>query len=146
MLLIGNAYPKDLIKKLYMLYKTNNNIRLYENANMPELMYKCDMAISGCGSTIYELCAMKVPSIGIIIANNQIDAARKMRENRMVADIFDFKSFNEEKFKDSVYRLIDNSYFRKSVTENQKGAVNILGKYELVNEINELIRECSNYV
>src|SRR5471030_2452428 len=55
---IGSAFKENLVDKLYNLSNINSNIKVYENANMSVLMKKCDIAISACGSTLYELCAM----------------------------------------------------------------------------------------
>lgn len=56
----------------------SGNIILHNNPKMSELMKKCDTAISACGSTVYELCACGTPIIGVVTADNQIMAARKM--------------------------------------------------------------------
>lgn len=52
-------------------------------------MEKCDVAISACGSTLYELAVCGVPTIGIIIADNQIGICEKLNnmgviKNRLV--------------------------------------------------------------
>ena len=39
---------------------------------MWELMAKCDLAISAAGTTLYELCAIGVPTICFSFADNQI--------------------------------------------------------------------------
>ncbi|MCQ2022230.1 UDP-2,4-diacetamido-2,4,6-trideoxy-beta-L-altropyranose hydrolase [Clostridium butyricum] len=142
---IGKSYSNELIEKLEMISTENNNIILHRNANMSELMCKCDIAISGCGSTIYELCVMKVPSIGLVIAENQKEVARKMMENKMIFEMFDINSFDEEKFELSIYKLINNIKFNISIIEKQKDAIDILGKYKLVNQINKLIKDGNTY-
>lgn len=63
----------DFLKELE---KTNSGIHIYTNVNrMAELMQKCDVAISAYGSTIYELCALGIPTIGFSFADNQKKAA-----------------------------------------------------------------------
>lgn len=58
----------------------NDNIKLYFNVNMKKLMDKCDLSISSCGTTIYELSSCGVPTIGIVVVENQEMAANKMDE------------------------------------------------------------------
>lgn len=50
---------------------------LHENVtNMSELMAKCDIAVSAAGSTMYELCSMRLPAVCFYFAENQ----RRMAE------------------------------------------------------------------
>lgn len=73
-LVIGSGFIyKDELKKY-----ENNNVKLYENAIMSKLMEKCDVAISSCGTTLYELAACGTPTIGIVVADNQVMAAETM--------------------------------------------------------------------
>lgn len=54
-----------------------SNLILHENVtNMSELMLSCNAAISAAGSTLYELCACRVPTVTYILADNQIPGAR----------------------------------------------------------------------
>lgn len=64
---IGSGFNNiDILEK----YK-GNNIKLHYNANMKKLMNECDVCISSCGSTIYELISLGVPLIGIKVIDNQ---------------------------------------------------------------------------
>jgi len=65
--IIGPAFKfKDDIKKY-----NKDNVLLYENVSMSEVMKKVDLAISSCGSTLYELSYLGIPTLGIIVADNQ---------------------------------------------------------------------------
>jgi len=47
-------------------------IRIYEHvSDMADVMLKCDIAVSAGGTTLYELCALGIPTMGICIADNQ---------------------------------------------------------------------------
>lgn len=51
-------------------------LQLHENVtNMAALMSRCDLAISASGTTLYELCAVGVPTISFTMADNQLTAA-----------------------------------------------------------------------
>lgn len=57
---------------LEKLADENSWITLYENANnMGELMRSSYLAVSAGGTTLYELCACKVPTISFSFADNQ---------------------------------------------------------------------------
>ncbi len=45
---------------------------IHENVtNMSELMHSCDIAVSAAGSTMYELCSMRIPAVCFYFAENQ---------------------------------------------------------------------------
>ncbi|WP_394200655.1 glycosyltransferase [Shewanella waksmanii] len=48
------------------------------DSQMADLMSNCSFAITAAGSTMFELAAMGVPSIYVIVADNQISGAKKM--------------------------------------------------------------------
>nr|MCR5748365.1 hypothetical protein [Lachnospiraceae bacterium] len=63
-------------KEIYGEALGEKNIVLHENVTqMAELMRSCKVAISAAGSTLYELCATKVPTITYILADNQMPGA-----------------------------------------------------------------------
>ena len=74
---IGELNPRmDEIRRL-----AGNNIVLYVNEqNMAGLMKQCDIAISAAGSTLYELCAVGVPTITYTLADNQRPAAEQFQK------------------------------------------------------------------
>lgn len=50
---------------------------LYEKVlQMADLMKECDLALSAAGTTLYELCAVGVPTICFTIAENQLSCAK----------------------------------------------------------------------
>ena len=66
-IVVGSGFNNiDILKKY-----ENNKIILNYNADMKKLMNECDVCISSCGSTIYELIRLGVPLIGIKVIDNQ---------------------------------------------------------------------------
>lgn len=68
---LGSAFKnKD---KLLNKYKEYSNIKIkYNVTNMCDLMRKCDLAISSCSTTLYELMYLGIPTICVITADNQV--------------------------------------------------------------------------
>lgn len=65
------------LEQLKQLADTCPAIRIHENVTeMSELMSGCDLAISAAGSTLYELCAIGVPTIYFYFVKNQELPAR----------------------------------------------------------------------
>lgn len=61
--------------RLIALSSKYPNIHIYENVkDMAGLMSRCDLAVSAGGTTLYELCAVGVPTISFVMADNQLSA------------------------------------------------------------------------
>lgn len=139
---VGKAFPEKLIEDLYNLSEKNINIKIHENANMSALMGKCDVAIASCGSTLYELCAVNVPVIGVIIADNQLEVALKMKGMGLIKEAYWVTELNSEaiskKLKAKLINLINSKNSRVEMIERQKEVVNVNGAKLLANEINML--------
>ena len=48
---------------------------LHDVKDMATLMCECDLAVSACGSTVYELCAVGLPFVCYALADNQLPLA-----------------------------------------------------------------------
>lgn len=137
---MGSAFDKEFIKKIHDIAKKHNNIYIYENANMAQLMLECDIAISACGSTIYELSAMAVPSIGIVLAENQKLVAEKMKKMNLIYECFEIEAFEKIDFNNLLNILIEDEKLRNNIRDKQKALVNLYGVESLTKEINGIIR------
>lgn len=135
---IGSAFNDKIIKELYDLSKTHYNVKIYENANMSSLMKKCDVAISACGSTLYELCAMNVPTIGIIIADNQENVALRMKKELLLLEVYWIRKIKKSNICNVLKQLINDKKMRMDSVDRQGKFVNIDGSKALVNEISRL--------
>ena len=63
-------------KKLMGLSAQFSNIILHEQVkDMAALMKSCDLAITASGTTLYELCAVSVPTLCFSMADNQMEPA-----------------------------------------------------------------------
>lgn len=53
-------------------------------SNMAELMSKADLAIGAAGSTTWERCCLGLPTIQLVVADNQRRVAKKMADDNIV--------------------------------------------------------------
>lgn len=61
------------VNELLDIEKKYTNIHICQDVIcMSEIMCKCDVAVSACGSTMYELCACGVPVLTFSFADNQL--------------------------------------------------------------------------
>ena len=76
-----------------------SQITLHQNvSDMASLMRSCHLALSAAGTTLYELCAVGIPTASFIIADNQIASAQAFAENNAIPCLGDVRS-NEEAVK-----------------------------------------------
>ncbi|WP_341875742.1 UDP-2,4-diacetamido-2,4,6-trideoxy-beta-L-altropyranose hydrolase [Defluviitalea saccharophila] len=125
---IGPAFPRG-----YLDTFSHPKVKLYHNPTMSNLMKKCDLAISACGSTVYELAACGTPAIGIVVADNQIMASEKLKQLGII------KASNIENILDSIKEMT----YEKRLEMSAKGQelVDGLGAKRLASEIFNLINE-----
>ncbi|GAE03141.1 glycosyl transferase-like protein [Clostridium botulinum B str. Osaka05] len=135
-IVIGPSFKEKNIKKLTYLENLKDNINLYFNANMIEIMNKCDIAISACGSTLYELSACRVPALGLIIADNQEKIAHKMHEDGLIYNLGWYKDLTKDIILDNIKKIskLDN---RQIIINNQK-IINKNGVEKLAIEIEKI--------
>ncbi|MCI6655869.1 MAG: UDP-2,4-diacetamido-2,4,6-trideoxy-beta-L-altropyranose hydrolase, partial [Clostridium sp.] len=93
------------LPKLLKISNKHKNIIIHKNvSNMAEIMTKCDIAVSACGSTMYELCACGLPIITYSFADNQLDGIRKFDKLGLVINCGDVR----EGIKNIVELILDN--------------------------------------
>lgn len=90
-----------------------DNIKLYFNAKMIKVMKKCDLAVSASGSSIYELLASGIPSLSVVIADNQINISKKLSDLNIVDSLGWHCDLKKDKFEESLIRLCNNYDLRK---------------------------------
>lgn len=119
--------------------KENKNIHICRNINtISKLMCKCDVAISACGSTMYELCACGLPIITFSFADNQIPGAKGFEKKGLALNCGDYR-YDKEKtiynIENNLKKLIYNSSLRKKMYENARKLVDGKGVIRIVDEI-----------
>lgn len=133
--IIGGAFEKRLVETILKFKSDKLKIIPYENAVMSEVMEKCDLAISGCGSTLYELCAIGIPTIGIVIADNQKKVAETMDEKHVIINTNDIIYKDISVFKEIVFKVIGNMDIRNNLVKESRKCVSVNGAKNLCEEI-----------
>ena len=109
------------------------NVVLHESvSNMASLMAECDFAVSGAGTTLYELCALGVPTVSYTMADNQMVTANAFDSVGAVPYAGDIRPA-----RDFSLRTCDTSYRPEINTE-------ILS--HIVAHIEEMTLSSDNYV
>ena len=104
--------------------------------NMPELMAWADMAISAGGSTCWELAFMGVPSIVLILAENQAAVAEYLLNKKAVLNLGIFAECSKEHISDACKTLIGSSIARTSLSQQSTTLINGHGPNHVIKSMN----------
>lgn len=126
------------ISELKEYEEKNKNIKLYFNANIFELMQKCDVAISACGSTLYELSICGIPTLGIVIADNQINIANKFHNLGIINNLEWYEKIYRDTFLFQFDELINNKDMRMRMSKLGKSLIDGYGVKRIKNVIEGL--------
>jgi UDP-2,4-diacetamido-2,4,6-trideoxy-beta-L-altropyranose hydrolase len=110
-------------------------IRLEKNvANMPELMAWADVAITAGGSTCWELAFMGLPSVILILAENQRAIAQTLHEIKVGFNLGEFKDISINEIAKVVSKLLlspltlsDMSRYSQVLVDG-KGSIKVVTK------------------
>lgn len=76
-------------------YSAYENVRLYKGVDhIEKFMEEADLAVSAGGTTLYELCAMGVPTISYSFADNQLDNVKQFQEDGIIDYAGDIRTGN----------------------------------------------------
>ena len=117
-----------------------SNLFLHENVtNMSELMLSCDAAISAAGSTLYELCACRVPTVTYILADNQIPGARGFEQRGIMKCAGDIRETGAVELSarliDMALELCDNGSECALIAERQGSVVDGKGAERVIEKL-----------
>jgi len=115
---------------------------LHENLNdLSDLMKRVDLAISSSGSTLYELCASGVPTLSIIIVDNQVEIASQMDKHGLVKCLGWFNQLKKDKVIHEIKVLCDDYEKRREMVSRQQQLLDGNGAKRIVNEIQRILNE-----
>lgn len=117
-------------------------IVLHENvSDMASLMENCDLAVSAAGTTLYELCAVGVPTESFTMADNQLTAAKAFADAGMIPCAGDIRTSYAEVLRnvtDFITDMAENIDKRKSAHERMNRFVDGKGSVRIAKELSVL--------
>ncbi|MCM1128075.1 MAG: UDP-2,4-diacetamido-2,4,6-trideoxy-beta-L-altropyranose hydrolase [Lachnospiraceae bacterium] len=118
-------------------------LALYENiTDMASFMAECDLAVSAGGTTLYELCAVGLPSISYTMADNQIPAANAFASESIIPCAGDIRT-SMESVMETVHRFLsqmteanrDSYAKRKSAHETMRRLIDGNGSLKIAETV-----------
>jgi UDP-2,4-diacetamido-2,4,6-trideoxy-beta-L-altropyranose hydrolase len=111
--------------------------------NMPELMAWADVAVAAGGSTCWELAFMGLPSIVLILADNQQDTAEKLGKLNVVFNLGWHQNISEVEIAQAIKKLLLAKQIRIEITKNAKNLIDGYGVSRILSILNGQKYECS---
>ena len=91
--------------------------QLMQNVNdMPDLIRGADLAITAAGSTCWEIAFMGVPSINIILSDNQERIARELDQAGAARSLGWWNEIDEKVLADAIFELVNSPVFRAEMS------------------------------
>ncbi|URZ00959.1 UDP-2,4-diacetamido-2,4,6-trideoxy-beta-L-altropyranose hydrolase [Clostridium felsineum] len=135
---VGASFDEAYIDKL-KIYEKSKNLSFYYNADMCELMKKCDICISAAGSTLYELCSVGVPSLSITVAENQKKSAEKFDSLKIIKNLGWHNELNREKVLEEIHALSSDYNKRKNISLTAQAIIDGMGTQRIVEKILDMV-------
>ncbi|MFN3522035.1 MAG: UDP-2,4-diacetamido-2,4,6-trideoxy-beta-L-altropyranose hydrolase [Phenylobacterium sp.] len=138
---VGAAAPS--LPRLRALAAADPRLRLHVDAtDMARLTLDADLAVGAAGSTTWERCVLALPSLLVVLADNQRAAARAMDEAgaalMLEADAMDF----DQAFAAALRRLLDDQALRARLAQRSAEVCDGLGAPRVAAALLALIAGC----
>jgi folate-dependent phosphoribosylglycinamide formyltransferase PurN len=113
-------------------------IRLWRDVkNMPELMAAADMAVSGGGSTAWELLFMGTPSLFMIVAENQRRIAEPIGSQRVGRNLGQAEDVSAESLAEAITTLAQDVNSRAEINQKARQVVDGRGARRVIRSMQE---------
>lgn len=96
---------------------------LFNPPNMPDLMAWADLAISAGGSTCWELLFMGLPSLIVVLAENQLELAKNLEEQDVAFNLGWHEGLSTSKVLSIFESLYCNKMLRKNISEKASALI-----------------------
>lgn len=78
---LGAGAPTSSVAAMRRIMRSNANVELHvDPRNYVDLLASCDLALGAAGTSVWERCALKIPSLLAVLADNQRLICAKMIE------------------------------------------------------------------
>ena len=135
----SNPHLREIENFLHSQKDSPALIEVIVNAtNMPELMAWADLAITAAGCTCWELAFMGLPSIFVILAENQVSIASRLEAEGFVVCLGNGVGLKKDKLAEAISTHAKNKNFLQSFSEQGRQIVDGYGAQRMVAEMQEV--------
>lgn len=138
--LLGSMFKHEAeLKQILETSKLNYNFYKKLPSVVP-LFLKSDIAISACGNTIYELCNIGVPTIGIGLSDRQHEAGVGLQKKELIKYAGHYSKLTINAFNDLFLSLITSNAERRRLHKNCKEHFNKNALWEIHSFLKEKVK------
>ena len=133
-ILVGGAYNNSE-GTLNLLKTSNLNFKFYENiSSVATLMRKMDLIICSAGTTLWECFAIKVPTISVMIAENQESNIESITRSGASIACNTNNDFLPS-FEAAIEKVLNQESIRKNLIKNSSEIIDGQGSIRVANSI-----------
>ena len=112
---LGAAAPH--LKQVRALCDVTPNVQLHVQIdNMAELMASADLAIGACGSATWERCFLGLPTITIVLADNQRRSAHDLAQAGYIVNLGDVETVTPHAVARAVHAMVEDPAGRAAMS------------------------------
>lgn len=111
--IVGNMNQYE--PQLRRMAEADSRIHLHKNVtNMSDYMRQCQLAVSAGGTTLFELCACRIPTVCFSFAENQQGFVEEMGKRKIMLCVGDARDYDdiEERIARQLQEFIENEDLR----------------------------------
>jgi len=106
--------------------------------NMTELMAWADMAVSGGGTSCWEMAYMGLPNLVIVLAENQVSVARALDRNGCSIELGKHDGLTSERIAGEIEKLIHREEVRKAMSSAGRHLIDGRGVDRVIDVMEEI--------
>ncbi len=135
--IVGKANPNK--EKIKQLTETMPHVNYYcQVNNMAELMNRADLAVGAGGSTTWERCYLGLPTITVVIAENQKEITETLEIKKVIVNLGIYTEVSIETVYQAIIKAINNQQLLKDM---EKNSLRIMGKGTESNQVIQMMLE-----
>lgn len=116
-IVVGKLFKNT--ETLEKLAEHNSALHLHYNVrDMASLMKQCDYAVSAAGTTLYELCALGIPTISISMTDNQIPMAETFADVGAIPYAGDIRLITTDESENIFIKILNHLTFLQNNMAN----------------------------
>ncbi|MBK8905703.1 MAG: UDP-2,4-diacetamido-2,4,6-trideoxy-beta-L-altropyranose hydrolase [Anaerolineaceae bacterium] len=142
----ANVYQQILEETAVTLPKIHQVTFLRNIADMPTLITESDMAISAGGTTNWELAFLGLPTLILIIADNQREIASELHKKQIAYSLGWFEHLRKRDIASAIEKLSNDKERRTKMTLEGQNLVDGYGSKRVSVELRRIIADARDHI